>query len=221
MKTGTILRGCTLNDEYKNEKEILAERMQSEIEELSQNTSLKFNKLLDVFAEEMRIKIESLDKYKYTLNSEYDTEKQKLKQEAENTIKKMKQEHDELIIKQENEFKAYLNTTQSLVKELMLILFEKFFFTQYKDPENLNSIIEEGLRQLEDNSKVQISLHRELFNTLSKGQIDKLNTNTNPELELVSLNTDTLLIEMKSETENIEIDFEKQMKKISDAILTF
>lgn len=221
MKTGSIIRGCILNEDAKKESELIEERVTAKVNEITSVAKEHCNSLLEVFAEEMHKKIGSLDKYKEELQSEYKIACEKNNEQNSEIIKELEDKYLKVLKEQEKTMNLFIENAQDSVKELMLILFEKFFYTEYKKPENLISIIKEGLKQLEDSKKVQISLNERLLSEITDSEIEQIKTLSSAELLFNSHSSDSLLLELKSEQNNIEVDFNKQIEKIKDVIYSF
>lgn len=221
MKTGSIIRGCILKEDIKKESEIIEERATKKVEEISNAAKDNFNLLLGVFAEEMHKKITSLDEYKEELKDEYKKECEKNNEQNVKLIKELEDKYAKVLKEHEKVMNSFVENTQESIKELMLILFEKFFYSQYKEPENIISVIKEGLKQLEDSKTVQISLNEKLLSEITDSEIEKIKEKSSSELIFKTHSTESLILELKSEQNNIEVDFNKQMKKIKDVIYSF
>lgn len=221
MKTGSIIRGCTLKEDIKKESELIEERVSAKVEEITFIAENKFDSLLSVFAEEMHKKINSLDKYKDELKDEYKKQCERNINQNTKTIIDLETKYKELLNEQEKTMNSFIVDSQESVKELMLILFEKFFYHQYKDPKNLISVINEGLKQLEESKNIQVSLNKKLLSEITNSEIEQIKESNGAEITFKSHSHDSLLLEFKSEQNNIEVDFNKQIDKIKDIIYSF
>lgn len=223
MKENTILRGCVFNEDVEfDEKKHTEERIAQKIDEIATDTKNAMYQLLEVFTSTMASKIENIENYKLELQQQYEQKINTLLNEVENErqniieINKNKAKENEQIINNE------ILKLRDDIKEMICILFEKFFYKEYKDISNLESLIVHELSKLEDRNKIKISINKALLDTPEELEIllaDIEKTKKNPPVALHT--SDTLFVEIKNEKETIEYDFKKQMDKIKETVLNF
>lgn len=221
MRKGTVLRGCIIDEERETEAQLLEKRVDKKVNEISAEVKKASLTLLNEFTNTMCNKIDSVEEHRTELNKEFDSTTTKLQYEVENCIKEIQEKHNELLKREEEQFLEYIRNCKEDIKELILILFKKFFYTEYQNPHNLNSLIEQGLRDLEESKNIKISIQRELLNKITEEDIARLKRISEANLEFTSHTKENLLLEMKSERESLEYDFNKQLEKIKEIVVSF
>lgn len=215
MRPGTILRGYNYNEDS---KEIVKSTSLEEIEKISQEARETLDKKLEEYQNTLNTKIDDINKYKLEIEEEYKTHLNSQNEEFKALFDTINIDYSNLVQKLENNINDYISNLHQEVKDITLTLFEKFFFTQYKDMDNLDSLIQNSLRQLEDSSKIQISMADEYYKAYEEEKKEQVDKYKERNILFTSHNSDSLICEIKSEEGNIEIDFNNQIEKIKNLL---
>lgn len=219
MKSGTILRGCTFLEE--GHSAAIETSIQKKTEEVAQEAKKSFYALLSDCESSFHEELNYFKTYKERAQDNFNKQIEDQRIQFNKCIFDLEQEHLKLTNKLQEDFQQHINHTKEDIKEIMITLFEKFFFKEYQNTENLESLIENVLSQLEDSKEIQISLYNTQLEKLKQEKgafIEKL---LNDNIQLTSSSKENLICEFKSNIGNVEINFEKQMKKIKDTLNTF
>lgn len=218
MRPGTILRGTSYNTVSSEEtKNIAIEKLESITEEAKSTLNEKIEEYKDMFHE----KLCSLDDYKSEIEAEFNEKFNKQELLFTDILNNMDKEYQALVSRMEESMTNYLSEAKNDIKDITLILFEKFFFTQYQDMDNLESLIQDSLLKLEDSNNIQISLSNKYYNKFKEEKQNLFNKLKENNINLTSHLKESLVCEIKSDEGSIEIDFEKQMEKIKEVITEF
>ena len=221
MKSNMIIRGCVINDETETERELLEKRINEKVESVALETQKAMLQVMEAFTDTMKKKIDSIEEYKIELQAEYQENLNGLKKELDITKKNITAFNEQLKQDGLKKVDEYLEDSKEEIKELTLMLFEKVFRTEYKNIENLESLIKHELQVLEENKKIKVSINNDLIKNEEelKKLTDKFPNNGKIDFKLHS--KEELLVEFKTEKETIEYDFKKQIDKISDIMRNF
>lgn len=221
MKSNMIIRGCVINDETETERELLEKRINEKVESVALETQKAMLQVMEAFTDTMKKKIDSIEEYKIELQAEYQENLNGLKKELDITKKNITAFNEQLKQDGLKKVDEYLEDSKDEIKELTLMLFEKVFHAEYKNIENLESLIKHELQVLEENKKIKVSINNDLIKNEEelKKLTDKFPNNGKIDFKLHS--KEELLVEFKTEKETIEYDFKKQIDKISDIMRNF
>lgn len=216
MKTGIILRGCTFLEE--EHTAALESSIQKKTDEISQETKKSFDNILNDYEAMFHEKLNYFEEYKNKLQKEFDEKIEEQKLQFQKCISNLEEDHKKLTDKLEEDFQKHITNTQSDIKEIMMILFEKFFFEQYQQTDNLESLIKNSLIQLEDSKEIQIDLCNSSLEKLRHEKSNLIEELLANEIKITSHSKQDLICEFKTEKGNIEINFKNQIDKIKENI---
>lgn len=221
MKSGTILRTYKYisNDQMEQESLYVTNKSEEKIEEITTQAKSTLDNLIDKSEENLKEKISNVDAYIDILNNQYAEEISKLKQNFEKEIQIMKENYDKIIKDQEDTFKKYVDSLELDVKEILVDLFNKFFFKEYQDTSNLESIIHECLSQLEESKNIKISMNKEYFEKFKENNQDTINMLLDNNIQFTFHTKDNLILEFKTECDCIEVNFKNQMETLKETLL--
>lgn len=221
MKSNMIIRGCVVNDETETERELLEKRINEKVESVALETQKAMLQVMEAFTDIMKKKIDSIEEYKTELQAEYQENLNELKKEFDINKKNITTFNEQLKQDGLKKVDEYLEDSKEEIKELTLMLFEKVFRTEYKNIENLESLIKHELQVLEENKKIKVSINNDLIK--NEEELEELSNKfpNNGKIDFKLHSKKDLLLEFKTEKETIEYDFKKQIDKISDIMRNF
>lgn len=221
MKPGTILRSYNYIGDNKIEQESIyvTNKSEEKINEVTTQAQSKIDELINESETNLKEKLSNVDSYIDILNNQYAEEISKLKKEFEKEVQIMKERYDKIVKDQEDTFKNYVNSLESDVKEILIDLFNKFFFKEYQDTSNLESIIHECLSQLEESKNIKISMHKDHFEKFKENHQDTVNMLLDNNIQFTFHTKDNLILEFKTECDCIEVNFNNQMENLKETLL--
>lgn len=216
MKPGTILRGCTFLEE--EHTAALENSIQKKTDEISEEAKESFKNILDEYESSFHEKLNCFETYKDEIEEKFNKEIANQKIQFEKTLLELEEEHKRLTNKLEESFQKHIDNTQSDIKEIMITLFEKFFFEEYQNTDNLESLIRSTLTQLEDSKEVQLEMNSNYLAKLRTEKSELIEELLSKNINISSHSKQDLICEFKSDIGNIEINFKKQIEKIKESI---
>lgn len=221
MKVNTIIRGCNVKDDSETERELLEKRISEKVENIAVETKKNMLTLLEVFSDSMVKKIDEIEKYKEELRNEYDEKIKLLQREVKNTKNEVIDIGEELKEEGLKRVDKYLEDSKEEIKDLTLMIFEKIFHTEYRNLDNLDSLIKHELNAMEERKEIKISINKKLINT--KDELEKLSSCFSEDERIVfkTHSKESLLLEIQNEKETLEYDFDKQLLKIKEVMKEF